>query len=167
MTEGQASFVRMAIAGAVALIWGCSLPTVASAQPIVNKIKQRGYVICGASQGVPGLSRADEQGVWRGFDSDICRMLAVVIFGDKDKIRFTPLNAAQRLPAIQTGEIDALSRTTTMTYTRDAAVRFVAITIHDSDVLMVRKAANIVEEGPGWSDCVFAGRRQPHRAIRS
>ncbi|MFY7959264.1 MAG: transporter substrate-binding domain-containing protein [Elsteraceae bacterium] len=124
---------------AAALAWSGS----ASAQTVVNKIKQRGYVSCGASQGVPGLSRPDEQGVWRGFDSDMCRAIAVAIFGDKEKIRFVPLNAAQRLPAIQTGEIDALSRSTTLTYTRDAAVRFVVVTLYDNDSLMVRKSANV------------------------
>jgi general L-amino acid transport system substrate-binding protein len=130
----------IAVAGvAAALAWSGS----ASAQTVVNKIKQRGYVSCGASQGVPGLSRPDEQGVWRGFDSDMCRAIAVAIFGDKEKIRFVPLNAAQRLPAIQTGEIDALSRSTTLTYTRDAAVRFVVVTLYDNDSLMVRKSANV------------------------
>lgn len=109
----------------------------------VERIKSRGFVSCGASQGVPGLSRPDELGVWRGFDSDICRAFAAAIFGDADKIRFVPLNAAQRLPAVQTGEIDVLSRTTTMTFTRDMAIRFVAITLYDSDAVIVRKADGI------------------------
>ncbi|TJV08044.1 MAG: ABC transporter substrate-binding protein, partial [Mesorhizobium sp.] len=59
-----------------------------AAQAVVNKIKERGYVSCGASQGVPGLSRPDEKGYYRGFDSDICRTFAVAILGDKDKIRY-------------------------------------------------------------------------------
>ncbi|MER8931283.1 transporter substrate-binding domain-containing protein, partial [Mesorhizobium sp. M0859] len=97
----------------------------ASAQAVINKIKERGYVSCGASQGVPGLSRPDEKGYYRGFDSDICRTFAVAILGDKEKIRYVPLNAGQRFPALQTGEIDVLSRTSTITYSRDTVVRFV------------------------------------------
>lgn len=148
--------VGFAMAGvAVALVWSSS----ASAQAVVNKIKQRGYVSCGASQGVPGLSRPDEQGVWRGFDSDMCRAIAVAIFGDKEKIRFVPLNAAQRLPAIQTGEIDALSRSTTLTYTRDAAVRFVVVTVYDIDGLVIRKSANVKSKKDlnGMTVCLQGG----------
>ncbi|MES0102001.1 ABC transporter substrate-binding protein, partial [Mesorhizobium sp. M0019] len=72
----------------------------ASAQAVINKIKQRGYVSCGASQGVPGLSRPDEKGYYRGFDSDICRTFAAAILGDKEKIRYVPLNAGQRFAAL-------------------------------------------------------------------
>ena len=113
------------------------------AQVVVNKIKERGYVSCGASQGVAGLSRPDEKGYYRGFDSDICRAFASAILGDKDKIRFVPLNAGQRFAALQTGEIDILSRTSTITYSRDATVRFVAMTLYDNDGLLVRKKDKI------------------------
>lgn len=112
---------------------------------IVEKIKTRGYLNCGASQGVPGLSRPDETGIWRGFDTDICRAFAVALFGDSEKVRFSPLNAAQRLPAVQTGEIDVLSRTTTVTFTRDLAMRFVAVTLYDSDAVILRKSLGITE----------------------
>ena len=113
------------------------------AQTVVDKIKGRGYVTCGASQGVPGLSRPDEKGYYRGFDSDICRAFASAMLGDKDKIRFVPLNAGQRFLALQTGEIDILARTSTITYTRDAAVRFVAIYLYDTDGILVRKKDKI------------------------
>ena len=135
-------FTRIAgIAAASALALTAQISTV-TAQSILDKIKQRGYVSCGASQGVPGLSRPDEKGVWLGFDADVCRAVAVAVFGDKEKARFVPLNAAQRLPALQTGEIDVLSRTTTWTFSRDMAVRFVATTLYDSDAVMIRKSAN-------------------------
>lgn len=115
----------------------------AEAQAVVTKIKERGYVSCGASQGAPGLSRPDEKGYYRGFDSDICRTFASAILADKTKIRFVPLNAGQRFPALQTGEIDVLSRTSTITYSRDTAVRFVAMTLYDTDGVLVRKKDKI------------------------
>jgi general L-amino acid transport system substrate-binding protein len=160
--------VRLSAAGALAIAallvaWAPEL----AAQSIVERIKQRGYVSCGASQGVPGLSRPDENGVWRGFDSDICRAFAVALLGDKDKIRFMPLNAAQRLPAIQTGEIDVLSRTTTMTFTRDMAVRFVAITIYDNDAVLVRKALNVKSQKDlnGITVCLQGGGSLTEKAL--
>ncbi len=110
---------------------------------LVDKIKERGTLNCSGSQGVPGLSRPDEKGVWRGFDSDICRGIAAAILGDAQKVKFVPLNAAQRLPAVQTGEIDVLSRTSTLTFSRDMAIRFVANTLYDGDVIITRKSDGI------------------------
>jgi general L-amino acid transport system substrate-binding protein len=120
----------------------------ASAQPAsqsaaLERIKSRGYVTCGASQGVPGLSRPDEKGYYRGFDSDICRAFAAAILGDREKARYVPLNAGQRFLALQTGEIDILPRTSTITYSRDMAVRFVQIYQYDGDGVLVRKKDNI------------------------
>ena len=131
----------------------------AAAQSVVEKIKSRGYVTCGASEGVPGLSRPDEKGVWQGFDTDICRTFAVTLLGDQNKVRFVPLNAAKRLPALQTGEIDILSRTTTVTYSRDAAVRFVAVTLYDSDAVLVRTELGVEgqKDLDGLTACLQGG----------
>jgi general L-amino acid transport system substrate-binding protein len=111
--------------------------------PTLDRIKSRGYVTCGASQGVPGLSRPDEKGYYRGFDSDMCRAFAAAILGDREKARYVPLNAGQRFLALQTGEIDILPRTSTITYSRDMAVRFVQIYQYDGDAVIVRKKDNI------------------------
>jgi general L-amino acid transport system substrate-binding protein len=138
---------------------GCSPPSSGGAGGAVEKIKTRGYLNCSGSQGVPGLSRADEKGVWRGFDSDICRAFAAAVLGDATKVQFTPLNAAQRLPAVQTGEIDVLSRTSTITFNRDMAIRFVTVTLYDSDAVIVRKALGV--KGPaelnGRTVCMQGG----------
>lgn len=121
-----------------------ALPVQAQPQStVLERIKTRGYVTCGASQGVPGLSRPDEKGYYRGFDTDICRAMAAAILGDREKARFVPLNAGQRFLALQTGEIDILPRTSTITYSRDMAVRFVQIYQYDGDAVLVRKKDNI------------------------
>lgn len=137
---------------------GCtdSRPT---AQNGVEKIKERGYLSCSSSQGVPGLSRPDEKGVWRGFDSDICRAITTAILGDAEKVRFVPLNSAQRLPALQTGEIDVLSRTTTITFKRDMAVRFAAVTQYDRDAILIRKALGVTKltDLDGMTVCMQGG----------
>ena len=127
----------IAAAATTLVLTGTSL----QAQTVFNKVKERGFVNCGASQGVPGLSRPDEKGAWTGFDVDMCRAVAVAMFGDKSKARFTPLNAAQRLPAVQTGEVDLLTRTTTLTFNRDMGVRFVTAYLFDSDALLVKKSS--------------------------
>lgn len=130
-----------------------------SAQSVVDKIKSRGHVTCGASEGVPGLSRPDEKGTWKGFDTDVCRAFAVTLLGDHEKVRFVPLNAAKRLPALQTGEIDILSRTTTITYSRDLAVRFVGVTLYDSDAVLVHKEIGVKTQKDldGLTACLQGG----------
>lgn len=147
--------MSLALLGSVAACSGGDAPTPGG----VAKIQSRGQLNCSGSQGIPGLSRADEKGIWRGFDSDICRAFAAAILGDAQKVQFTPLNAAQRLPAVQTGEIDVLSRTSTITFSRDMAVRFVAITLYDSDAIIVRKALGV--KGPadlgGKTICMQGG----------
>lgn len=137
----------------------CSTSALAQDSAVIDRIKERGYVTCGASTGVPGLSRADDDGVWRGFDSDICRTVAVALLGDKDAIRFVPLITAQRLPALQTGEIDILSRTTTWTMSRDTVVRFVWTTLYDGEAIMHRSATPVsdVKDLDGMTFCVTGG----------
>lgn len=153
--------MALGLAGLVASAQG------AGAQSVVGKIKERDYLSCGASQGVPGLSRPDEKGYYRGFDSDICRAFATAILGDKEKIRYVPLNAGQRFPALQTGEIDVLSRTSTITYSRDSVVRFVWITLYDTDGVLVRKADNITEPKllDGKTICLQSGGSLTEKAI--
>jgi len=159
--------VSYCFSGLVIAFFAASMPSQAHAQSIVDKIKSRGYVNCAGSQGVPGLSRPDEKGVWRGFDTDICRAIAVTILGDKDKVRFVPLNAAKRLPALQTGEVDILSRTTTITYSRDLAVRFVSVTLYDSDAVLVRKELEVKEQKDldGLTMCLQGGGSLTEKAL--
>jgi general L-amino acid transport system substrate-binding protein len=157
---------NLILAGATLFASALATPP-AEAQSIVERIRARGFVQCGASTGVPGLSRADEQGVWRGFDSDICRAFAVALLGDREKIRFTPLITAARLPALQTGEIDVLSRTTTWTYSRDAAVRFTATTLYDGEAIISRTALNVREpkDLDGLTFCVTGGGNLGERSL--
>ena len=92
----------------------------AQAGPTLDKVKARGYLVCGASQGTVGFGAPDDKGYWKGLDVETCRAVAVAVFGDKDKVEFVPLSGQQRVPALQTGEIDILPRTLTWTLQRDA-----------------------------------------------
>ena len=87
-------------------------------------------------------SRRDE---WHGLDVDVCRAIAAAVLGDATKVRFTPLTAAQRFTALQTGEIDVLSRITTITFQRDVqlGIEFPATNWYDGTGFIVRKALNV------------------------
>ena len=156
---------RTALRRLTGLIAGMAFVTLAgasaSAQTTLERIKQRGHVICSASQGVTGFSLPDAQGKWRGFDSDICRALAAAIFGDQEKAKYISLASKDRLIALQSGEIDVLSQTTTWTLSRDAnfGVNFTAINYFDGQGFLVRKKADVtaVKQLDGASICVAQG----------
>ena len=116
---------------------------------------------CGVTTGVAGFSTPDAQGEWRGLDVDICRAIAAAVLGDAKKVRFTPLTAAQRFTALQTGEMDVLSRVTTITFQRDVqlGIEFPAINWYDGTAFIVRKSFNVksVKDLNGATICVPPG----------
>ncbi|WP_075533994.1 amino acid ABC transporter substrate-binding protein [Candidatus Pelagibacter communis] len=111
----------------------------------LENTKKAGFVKCGVSEGVPGFSNADASGNWSGIDVDVCRAVAAAVLGDADKVKYTPLNAAERFTALNSGEIDILSRNTTWTLSRDADIglTFVGVNFYDGQGFMVRKSSGI------------------------
>lgn len=144
---------------ALALAAG-SLVTAASAQTL-NTVKQRGFLACGVSQGLPGFSNPDDRGNWTGLDVDLCRAIAAAIFNDPSKVRFSPLSAKDRFTALQSGEIDVLSRNSTWTLSRDSqlGLNFSAINYYDGQGFIVRKSlkVNSALELNGASVCTQTG----------
>ena len=107
---------RVSLVLALVLATGFSVQS-ATAQTL-KTIKDRGMVTCGVSQGLPGFSAPDDKGNWTGIDVDICRAVSAVIFNDPTKVKFVPLSAKDRFTALQSGEVDLLSRnTTSVSYT--------------------------------------------------
>ena len=92
------------------------------AKSILKTVSERKEITCGVTQGVPGFSSPDSNGNWSGLEVDICRSVASSVLGDKNKVKFVPLSAHSRFTALQSGEIDLLSRVTTWSLTRDTAL---------------------------------------------
>ena len=107
----------------------------------LENIKKAGLLKCGVSTGLAGFSAPDSEGNWRGLDVDFCRAISAAVFGNPNKVRFVSLNAQQRFTALQSGEIDVLSRNTTFNLTRDTVVgiNFAPVTFYDGQGFMVRK----------------------------
>jgi general L-amino acid transport system substrate-binding protein len=116
----------------------------AGAQTLMT-VKDRGTLVCGANGTLAGFGRPDPQGNWVGFDVDFCRAIAAAIFDDPAKVKFVPLTAKDRFTALQSGEIDVLSRNTTWTMSRDTSLglEFPAITFYDGQGFMVHKALKV------------------------
>jgi general L-amino acid transport system substrate-binding protein len=131
--------LAVAVAAAVA-----GVAQVADAQTLAA-VKERGQLLCGANGGLAGFGMPDPQGNWAGFDVDFCRAVAAAIFNDPNKVKFIPLTAKDRFTALQTGQIDVLSRNTTWTLSRDTSLglEFPAVTYYDGQGFMVRKALKI------------------------
>ncbi|MCU0770091.1 MAG: amino acid ABC transporter substrate-binding protein [Burkholderiaceae bacterium] len=133
----------------------------AHAGKTLDAIKARGSVVCGVNTGLAGFSAADSQGNWTGLDVDICRAVAAAVLGDGNKVKFVPLNAQQRFTALQSGEIDVLSRNTTWTLTRDASLGllFTGVTYYDGQGFMVPAKGKIknAKDLKGATVCVQSG----------
>jgi general L-amino acid transport system substrate-binding protein len=133
----------------------------AAAQATLDAVRAKGYVQCGVNTGLAGFSQPDSKGVWRGIDVDACRAVAAAVFGDADKVRYTPLTAQQRFTALQSGEIDLLSRNTTWTITRDTSLglNFVGVTYYDGQGFIVPKKLGVksAKELSGATVCVQPG----------
>ncbi|TCR61145.1 general L-amino acid transport system substrate-binding protein [Bosea sp. BK604] len=152
----------LSLAAGLALAALSAIPAFAQAgQSTLDKIKARGQIICGTSEGVPGFSLQDAKGVWRGFDTDVCRALAAAIFNDQDKAMYLSLSSKNRLVALQSGEIDVLARTTTWSLSRDIGqgISFTAVNYYDGQGFIVRKKLGVtkVKELDGASVCVAQG----------
>ena len=133
----------------------------AHAGKTLDGIRQRGHIVCGVSTGVAGFSAPDAKGRWAGLDVDICRAMAAAVLGDGDKVHFVPLNAQQRLAALQSGQIDVLSRNTSWTLTRDASLglHFTAITYIDGQGFLLPTKLKVTRAAQlkGAQVCVQSG----------
>ena len=127
----------------------------------LDDVKAKGFVQCGVTTGLAGFAAPDDQGNWKGLDVDVCRAIAAAIFGDATKLKFTPTNAKERFTALQSGEVDLLSRNTTWTFSRDTDLGFdfVGVTYYDGQGFMVRKdlAVDSALKLSGASVCVQTG----------
>jgi general L-amino acid transport system substrate-binding protein len=124
-------------------------------------VKSRGKLICGVNNAVPGFGYLDgATGQFSGFDVDYCRAIAAAVFGDPKAVEFRPVNAAQRGPALQTGEVDVVIRNTTWTSSRDTSWGvFAPTTFYDGQGMLVRKSlgAKTLKDLKGASICVMSG----------
>jgi general L-amino acid transport system substrate-binding protein len=111
----------------------------------LKAVKERGTLNCGVSQGLLGFSSMDDKNIWTGFDVDICRAVAAAIFGDPAKVTFTPLDAAARFAALQSNQIDLLSRNSTWTMSRESSLglMFAGVAYYDGQGFLLRRDAGI------------------------
>ncbi len=135
----------------------------AASAATLDDVKAKDFLQCGVSSGLAGFSAPNDKGDWLGLDADFCRAVAAAVFGDGSKVKFTPLSAKERFTALQSGEIDVLSRNTTWTINRDTALglNFAGVTYYDGQGFMINAkklpGVNSALQLSGASVCVQTG----------
>jgi general L-amino acid transport system substrate-binding protein len=150
---------------AIGILGAATLGLMASAASAttLDTVKAKGFIQCGVSTGLAGFSAPDDKGDWQGIDADFCRAVAAAVFGDGTKVKFTPLSAKERFTALQSGEIDILSRNTTWTINRDTALglNFIGVTYYDGQGFMINAkklpGVNSALQLSGAAVCVQSG----------
>ncbi len=127
----------------------------------LDDVRAKGFVQAGVNGDLFGFGKPDEKGVWMGLDVDTARAVAVAVFGDPSKVKFTPLTAKTRFTALQSGEIDVLTRNCTQTLGRDTALGldFVQVNYYDGQGFLVPKKLGVksAKELDGAAVCVLPG----------
>jgi general L-amino acid transport system substrate-binding protein len=146
-----------AVAAVVAILFCVGLATAGT----LADVKAKGFISVGVNEGLFGFSMPDEKGVWRGLDVDTARAISVAVFGSPDKIKFIPLTAKTRFTALQSGEIDVLTRNATQTLTRESSLglNFAHVNYYDGQGFLVPKKLGVksAKELSGATVCVLPG----------
>ncbi|SIQ82566.1 amino acid ABC transporter substrate-binding protein, PAAT family [Aeromonas sp. RU39B] len=152
---------RMWNVGVLALLALVGANKAMAADSTLDAVKKKGFVQCGVSDGLPGFSNPDAKGVWQGMDVDVCRAVAAAVFGDAAKVKYVSLTAKERFTALQSGEVDILSRNTTWTLTRDASLglTFAGTNYYDGQGFLVNKSLGVksAKELDGAAICIQSG----------
>lgn len=151
--------LNLSLAAAATAVAMLSAPAHAASKT-VDAMKARGQLVCGVNTGLAGFSQADSSGNWSGLDVDYCKAVAAAVLGDASKVKYVPLNAQQRFTALQSGEVDILSRNTTGTLSRDASLglHFVGTWFYDGQGFMVAKGkVKSAKQLNGAAVCVQSG----------
>lgn len=145
---------------AAALLTVC-MTSFSHAGQTFDTVKKRGFVQCGVSTNLPGFAFTDSKGEWQGIDVDTCRAVAAAMFGDATKFKVVPLTTQARFTALQSGEVDVLTRNTTQTMSRDTTLGLIGVGVnyYDSQGIMVTKDANVTSAKglAGATVCVLPG----------
>ena len=149
----------MGLGSAAGALWFAFI--LAAAAGTLDDVRARGRLVCGVSEGLPGFSWRESDGIWRGFDVDFCRAVAAAALGDPAKVDYVPLSATVRFDALKKGDIDLLSRNSTWTMSRDLGlgVDFAGIAYHDGQGFLTNAVDGMTSalELLGARVCVVSG----------
>ena len=149
---------------AISLLAGCASEGDGGVQSQkLSTIRGRGKLICGVDGKLPGFSFVGPDGRYTGLDVDVCKAVAAAVLGDPNKVEYRDLNSSERFAALASGEVDLLSRNTTMTLSRDApggnGLSFAPTTFYDGQGVMTPATSGVrsLKDLAGKPICVESG----------
>ena len=150
--------MQQTMLGAVAL---AALAAGAASAATLDDVRARDALNCGVNTGLTGFAAPDANGVWAGFDVDLCRAIAAAVLGDPEKVNYVPLTGQTRFTALASGEVDVLIRNSTWTYSRDTDLKldFVAVNYYDGQGFLAPTALGVTsaKELDGATVCIQTG----------
>lgn len=151
---------KVLLSTVMGIIAATAATSMASASTL-SDVKTRGVLHCGVNSGLAGFAAPNDKGEWSGFSVDYCKAVAAAVLGDATKVKYIPLTSKERTPALQSGEVDLLSRETTWTISRDTALgfNFRPVNFYDGQGFMVRKDLGVKSalDLDGASVCLQTG----------
>ncbi|MBU4609932.1 amino acid ABC transporter substrate-binding protein [Achromobacter sp. GG226] len=149
------------LGAALALVTAAAAAAPVQAKTTLETVRERGSLRCGTTNGFAGFSAPDDQGNWRGLDIDLCRAIATAVLGEGAKIETVPLNSQQRFTALQSGEIDVLTRNTTITQQRETALGLLGagVNFYDGQGFLVPRSLEVksAKQLDGATICMQTG----------
>jgi ABC-type amino acid transport substrate-binding protein len=152
---------RRILSGAVlaALVTALGVAGGASAETTLDAVKKRGKLIAGVKTDFPPFGYVDSSGRNLGFDTDLGHLFAKALFDDPTKVEFVAVTSGNRIPFLQSGKIDIIIATVTITDERRQVVEFSDPYFLSGSLLLVPKASAVrgVEDLAGKTVAVIQG----------
>jgi polar amino acid transport system substrate-binding protein len=124
------------------------------------KIQKRGRLVAGVSADTYLLgSRNPFTGEIEGFDIDMVKAVAKAIFGNENRYQLKVITAAQRIPALEKGDVDIVARNMTINCDRWKQIAFSTEYYRSGQKILVRKGskANSLNDLDGQKVCAPIG----------
>ncbi|HSD50803.1 MAG TPA: transporter substrate-binding domain-containing protein [Candidatus Methylomirabilis sp.] len=143
----------------VAAIVVLGLAGQAAAGSALEEVKKRGKLIAGVKADFPPFGYVDSAGKNLGFDVDVAHLFAKALFNDENQVELVAVTSGNRIPFLQSGKIDIIIATVTVTEERKQVVEFSDPYFLSGSLLLAPKASPIkgVQDLAGKTVAVIQG----------
>ena len=129
----------------LALLFLCLICCSCGKKSVINDdlttITQRDRLIVGIRNDAPPFGFKDKNGFTVGYDADLARLIAKGILGDEKKVEFVPVTASNRIMKLNSGEVDCLIATMSITTQRQQFLNFSTPYYMAGQAILVRSSS--------------------------
>jgi len=110
---------------------------------VLDKILQRGKIIVGVKYDTKPFGYIDENQKLVGYDVDLAKYIAKSILGSEDRVEFKQVTPSNRILALNSGQVDMIIATMTITNQRAEVVDFSAPYYMAGQAILVPQKSDI------------------------